>query len=314
MAVENWFREIIRDKVRIRYQAMGGYLDETMSRGDGGAGSIKFPVVGGVIQMYELTGALQEIDASGINLDMVEVSIRDFEAAAYLRIQDTRKMGPSQQDALAKLMARAVRLKRDRLKLDVLDGFATAGATTLTDTPTTIETIGDGTKAMDIETAVYLTDVLKGAGSDEDLFCPLPHAQFSQLMMYKQFSNSQYAGPADLPFAKAGKVRMKTFQDVHFMALPNELFAYGTGAYGTGSGGKPFDDSGYLDLYAWAKDAAGSEIEWDQENMSMDPQPQLKGTPTLCKVQLSGNAVGLLPEGIKKVRVKAINMATDPTV
>lgn len=315
MAVETWFKEIIRDKTRMRYSQMGGYLDDTMTRGDGGAGEIKFPVAGGVIQMYELSGSLQEIDASSINMDVVSVSIRDFEASAYMRKQDIRKMGPSQQDALGQLMARAVRTKKDRQKLDALNTFASTGATTLTDTPSAIETISPASGAtarIDIETAVYVTDALPASGSDEEMYWIMPHSWFSQLNMYKHFADSQYAGPDNLPFAKSSKVKKKTFQGVHFIALPNALFTYGTGGYGTGSGvgaGADFDNTAYLDTFAWSKDAMGAEIEWDQENFEMYEQPQLKGTPTLCKVQLSGNVVGILPEGVKRVRALAINKA-----
>lgn len=30
----NWFREVIKDKITIMYQAKGGYLDGTMMSGD----------------------------------------------------------------------------------------------------------------------------------------------------------------------------------------------------------------------------------------------------------------------------------------
>ena len=312
MPIANWFIEKIRDKVRARYTSQGGYLDDTMTRGDGGAGVIKFPVYGGDVQMYELSGAVQDVDISEINFDMVELKIRDFEATMLSRKQDTRKLGPSQEEALAATLARTVRNKRDDLKFAALNNFANIGATTLTDQPTAIQTVGDGTARIDLETAVYITDLIPASGSEEEMFWPIPYSWFSQLMMYKQFSNSQYQGPADLPFAKSMKVKKKTFQGVHIFALPNKCFTFGTGAYGTGANGLPFDDAGYIDTFAWAKDAVGSEIEWDQENMQAYEQPQLKGTPTLWKVQLSGNSVGLLPEGVKRVRMKAINRAVDP--
>lgn len=317
MAVEKWFIEKIRDKVRLRYAAEGGYLDDTMTRGEGGAGLVKFPVAGGDIQMYELSGAVQDVDISEFNMDMVELRIRDFEATALTRKQDIRKMGPSQEDALGKLMARTVRKQRDALKFDALNNFANIGATTLTDQPTVIETIGDGSARIDLETAIYVTSRLHASGAEEDMFWPMPYSWFDQLMLYKQFSSSDYQGPTNLPFAQSAKVKKKTYQGVHIMALPDSVFNYGTGKYGTGTdqgnGYKnSFLETGYLDTFAWAKDAMGSEIEWDQENMDAHPQPQLKGTPTLWKVQLSGNSAGLLPEGVKRIRMKAINKATMP--
>lgn len=307
--ISNWFKEIIRDKVRMRYAAMGGYLDGMFATGDGGAGSIKFPVAGGNINMYELTGSISEIDASTINNDVIEVSIRDFEAAAFMRIQDERKVGPSQQDALSQIMTRAVRKKKDFLKIDALAAFA-AATSTLQDSPSTIETIGDGSARIDVEFATYIGTSIAGTGSEEEVFCVIPYAWMDQLMLTKYFASSDYQGPADLPLAKASKVKKKTFQGTHFFALPNEYFYTGTGAYGTGSNNLPFNGTGYIDTFAWAKDAVGAEIEWDQESMTMDKVPHLKGSPTLCKVQLSGNAVGIIPEGVKRIRMLAINKAT----
>lgn len=317
MSVEKWFVEKIRDKTRLRYAAEGGFLDDTMTRGDGHAGVIKFPVAGGDIKMYELSGAVQDVDISDFNMDIVELRIRDFEATALTRKQDIRKMGPAQEDALGKLMSRTVRNQRDALKFDALNNFANIGATTLTDQPTAIETIGTGDNAIDLETAIYVTSRLHASGAEDDMFWPIPYAWFDQLMLYKQFSSADYQGPGNLPFAQSAKVKKKTYQGVHIMALPDSVFTYGTGKYGTGdtqpNGYKmPFDEDGYIDTFAWAKDAMGSEIEWDQENMTAHEQPQLKGTPTLWKVQLSGNSAGLLPEGVKRIRMKAINKATLP--
>ncbi|MGV0912432.1 phage capsid protein [Martelella sp. FOR1707] len=312
MTVQNWFKEVIRDMVRLRYQAMGGYLDGMFMQGDGHAGLIKYPVAEGTIQMYKLTGAIQEIDASRINLGTIDLQVEDFEASAWLDLPaDQRKMGPQSKEAIAKLMTKAVRMKRDFLRLDALNAFA-AATSTLTDNPKTVETIGDGTTTVTLEDAVYVGDSIAGTGSEEDIFWIMPHSWFSQLMMYKQFSSSEYQGPVNLPFAQASKVKKKTFQGVHMIALPNEMFAYGTGAYGTGSNGLPFNASNYIDTFAWTKDAVGAEIEWDQENMNIYDIPQIKGTRQLAKVQLSGNAVGILPEGVKRIRMKAINKATDP--
>jgi hypothetical protein len=317
MGIEKWFVEKIRDKVRLRYAAEGGFLDDTMTRGEGRAGLIKFPVAGGAIQMYELSGAVQDVDISEINFDMVELKIREFEATALTRPQDTRKLGPSQEDALAKLMSRTVRTKRDTLKFEALNTFANIGATSLTDQPTVVQTIGDGTQRIDLDTAIYVASRIHASGAEDDMFWPMPYSWFDQLMIYKEFAKSEYQGPGDLFFAKSSKVKKKTYQGVHMVALPDPVFTFGTGAYGTGAtdgnGYKhSFDESGYLDTFAWAKDAMGSEIEWDQENMQPYEQPQLKGTPWIWKVQLSGNSVGLLPEGVKRIRMKAINKAVSP--
>lgn len=304
--IPNWFTEKIRDQVRTRYRSKGGYLDGTMVRGEGGAGTVKFPVVGGRIEMYELSGAIQKVKLSDINLDMVTLLTRDFEAATTFRSQDVRKMGPSLQAALADEMGNSVRRKRDRMKLDALNTFA-AGTASLTDTPLTVQTIGVGTERVDLLDAIAVSDQLTGAGSDDEAYWAIPNVWFSQLLMYKEFANADYQGNKELPFAMNGRVSKKTFRGVHIMAIPDEAFIYGTGAYVPGTPG--FTGTGYLDTFAWTEKAVGCEIEWDQENMTIDPLPEMEGTPNLCKVQLSGAAIGILPEGVKRIRKLAIKTA-----
>lgn len=306
MAVSTWFREEIKGLVRARYQAKGGYLDDTMLKGESSAGTVKYPVGGGRIEMYELTGAINKISPSNVNLDMVTLVTKDFEASVYFRMQDEKRMGPSLKAKLADDLTKAQRRKKDRIKLDALNAFATAGGT-LTDTPNTIATIGDGTARVDLLNAIEAIDQIAGAGSDDEVFWPIPHVWMSQLLMYKEFANSDYQGPSDLPFAKASNVTRKTFRGVHMFSIPDEYFTYGTGGYVAGTPG--FTGAGYLDTFMYTKDAVGSETWWDQENMTMEPLPDYEGTPYVCKVQLSSASIGILPEGVKRVRMLAIKSA-----
>lgn len=306
MAVSNWFREEIRDLVRARYQAKGGYLDDTMLKGESSAGTVKYPVGGGRIDMYELTGAINKVSAGSVNLDMVTLVTKDYEASVYFRMQDEKRMGPSLKAKLADDLTKASRRKKDRIKLDALNAFAIAGGS-LTDTPNTIATIGDGTARVDLINAIAAIDQISGAGSDDEVFWPIPNVWMSQLLMYKEFAQAEYQGPGDLPFAKASRVTRKTFRGVHIFSIPDEYFTYGTGGYVAGTPG--FTGSNYLDTFMYTKDAVGSETWWDQENMTIDPLPDYEGTPHVCKVQLSSASIGILPEGVKRVRMLAIASA-----
>lgn len=291
-----WYREKIRDMVRARYQSMGGFLDGTMSRGDGGAGVIKFPVIGRV-ESYELSGSIQKIQNTNPDLSLVEVRVRDFEAAAWMRVQDARRQGPNEQAAVGKMLSAAIRRRRDNLKLEALDTFASGAAG--------VKTIGDGTAAIDLLDALEAHSQIRGAGAEEDVWWPVTEALFDQFMMYKEFANADYVGPADLPFAKSAAVRKKTWRGIHIITMPDEHFVFGTGAFGTGSAGNGFDTAGYIDTFMWATDAMGNEAEWDQETPSITTHADYEGTPMLAKVGLSGNSVGILPEGVKRIRVKA---------
>lgn len=308
----NLYKEKLKDDIKARYSSMGGYLDGTMTRGEGGAGVIKFPVIGGRIKMYKLSGAIQEVTLSSPTLQTVSVIPDDFEASATLRPQDARKMGPSEQGALAKEMAKSVRRKRDDMKLGAVNAFA--GATSgLPDLPQTVATIGDGSARVDI---LHLTNAcaqIRGAGSDEEAYWVIPYMWFKQLDMYKEFASRDYQGDKELPFARASAVYKRTYDGVHILALPDEHHQYGTGAYVEGTTNvSGWDDTKYLDTFMWCRDAVGSEIEWDQENMTLDAIPQWEGTPWLCKVQLSGAALGILPEGVKRIRMKAIKDVVRP--
>lgn len=311
MPVSTWFREEIKGLVRDRYKSKGGYLDDTMMRGESSAGTVKFPVGGGRIEMYELSGGIQRISPSAVNLDMVTLITRDYEAATYFRMQDEARMGPSLKAKLASDLNGAIRRKKDTLKLAAADAFAIAGAS-LSDSPNNINVIGTGSTTIDIVDLINAISYINGTGADEEVFYPIPETWFSQLLMYKEFASSEYSGPTNLPFASASRVKRKTFRGVHIFTVPDEYFIYGTGAYDKtrlASQPSPFDDAGYLDTYMWVKDAFGCETWWDQENMSIDPLPDMEGTPYVCKVQLSSAAVGILPEAVKKLRFKAIEAA-----
>lgn len=299
----NWYREKIRDMVRARYQSMGGYLDNTMSRGDGHAGVIKFPRIGRV-EAYELSGAIQKITNTNPDLDMISVQIRDFEASAWMRVQDARKQGPNEQAAVGKMLTAAIRRKRDNLKLEALNAFAVASAE--------VKTIGDGSAVVDILDGLEAHAQIRGAGAEEDVWWPVTEAMFDQFMMYKEFANADWAGSADLPLSKAQSLRKKTWRGIHIFTIPDEHFVFGTGAYGTGSAGNGFSTSGYVDTFMWATDAMGNEAEWNQDTPSITNHADYEGTPMLAKVGLAGNSVGILPEGVKRIRVKAQVRATRP--
>lgn len=306
----NWYREKIRNQVRARNKVMGGFLDGTMTPGDGHAGVIKFPVVGGKMEIYKLSGAIQAVKTSSPTLSMVTVSTDDYEGSAWMRVQDFRKQTPSEQSAVAKEMQKSIRIKRDNLKIDALAAFAD-GVSALPDAPQTVETLGDGTTRIDIVDVIEARSAIMGTGNEDPLYWPIPEAWMDQLEMYKEFANADYLGDKDLPFARSGNVRKRTFRGVHIMTIPDLYFYHGTGKFGTG-GAKPFLDTGYLDTFMWTREAMGAEMEWNQEDMSISLHPELEGTPMLGKVGLAGAAIGILPEGVKRLRFKAQNRAVRP--
>jgi len=307
----NWYKETIRAQVRARNKVMGGYLDGMFTPGDGGAGVIKFPVISGNIDVYELTGSIQNVRPSNPTLNMLQVSVRDFEAAVWMRMQDFRKQGPSEQAAVAKELSKAIRIKRDMLKIDALHAFCEA-TSPLTDNPKVVQTIGDGTTRIDFLDFLQMKTAIFGTGTEEAVWWAIPHGWHDQLSLIKEYANAEWRGPTDLPLAAKAAVSKKTVHGVHIFTLPDSYFVRGTGKYGTGSNGLAFDEAGYVDTYAWTVEAVGAEMEWNEENMSLTTHADREGSPMLGKVGLSGNAVGLLPEGVKRMRFRAINRPTRP--
>lgn len=304
MAVENWFVEKWRDDVARRLKSMGGLLDGTMVTGANVAGFVKFPVSGGKVVMYELSGAIEEIRQQGISLDEITLQAKDYTAEVVIRNQDMARMTASLQAEVADAMATGVRVKRDNIKLDALNAFA--GATSpLTDGPSTVQTIGDGSQRIDILQAMNAVAQIRGAGGNDEAYWPIPYMWFDQLDMYKEFASRDYQGDADLPLAKSSLVQARTWRGVHILGMPDEHFNYGTGAYVPGQTG--WDATKYLDTFLWTKKAVGCETFWSKEAMNMTEWVGKAGKPIICDTALSGAAVGLMPEGVKRIRMKATN-------
>jgi len=89
-----WFKEVIKDKINILYQAKGGFLDGTMVTGDTQANTVKFPIIGR-LEAHEITGSIQPVQASNADMSTVQVSMKDFEASAWISTKDKYKMGPA---------------------------------------------------------------------------------------------------------------------------------------------------------------------------------------------------------------------------
>lgn len=311
MPVEAWFKEKIRDDVATRLKSKGGLLDGTMKTGENVAGTVKFPIAGGRIKMYKLSGAIEEVRPQGLDIDVVSLQAEDYTAEATIRNQDTLRQAPSYQAEVADAMSKSVRMKRDGLKFDALDAFCNAGNPNISGGgPTIPKTIGDGSARIDLPFISRACAQVRGVGSDEEIYYPIPFMWFEQLCWYKEFASKDYQGDKDLPFAQAGIVDKKTYKGVHIMALPDEHFTKGTAAWTEGQ-----DEwaAGYIDSYMWTKSAVGCETFWSKEQMDINEWIGKAGKPLLCDTALSGAAIGLLPEGIKRLRFQAINDTVRPT-
>jgi hypothetical protein len=286
LEAETWFKEIIRDLIAVQYQAVGGYLDGTMTGGDLEAGTYKFPIIGR-LEAVLLTGAIQPVQAGEADLDIVSVSPSDYEASAWVRKQDLYKMGPNQQAGLAKLLTMAIKRKRDQIKRDALHTFTAATAT---------QDIGGSTTLINPRLLEQGRAEIAATGADDmslgGVFCPLMEKWMSQLCQYKEWNDARYVGSNDLPWSKAMRDRAKTVRGVHYFTMPDEMFLS--------------DDSGtsYI-THMWGVSAVGAETPWNQEAPEFTKHPQMEGSPWLGKTGVGGAAVGIMRNGVKKIRFKA---------
>lgn len=291
--IANWFKELIKDKVRIAMQAHGGLLDNTMTTGDTNAGTVKFPVAGRIDNVYKLTGAIEMVPVGSLGLRTVPLTLEDFEAAGWWTTQDAYKAGPSEKDALAQMLTKAIRRKRDTIKLDALAAFQAAN-------PATVKTIGTGAEVPDVLHFEQGRAEIGSYGDDEDeeVFCLIPEMYSTQLKFYTEYANAQWVGPENAPFSKTQRMRMKTIQGITYIVGPDEYFS---GDGGTG-----------LYTWMWKKGAIGAETPWSQENPSLTQHTDRQGSPWLAKVGMGGAAVGIETEGVKRFHLKKITAPVRP--
>ena len=274
-----WYREVIKDKVTLQYQANGGLLDGTMMGGDTQAGTVKFPIAGRS-EVYKLTGAIERVPVNGPSLTTVPLQMDDFETSDFWRTQDAYRAGPNEQQALVELQLKAIRRKRDTIKTDALAAFAATNGE--------VTTIGDGTKVIDIVDVEQARAQIAGTGGDDEIFLLLPAMWMSQMKFYKEVADAQFAGPGNTVWSERQRLKMRTVQGVHWIEGPDEYFKDGTGGVGQFA-------------YMWGHDTMGAEMPLPEKAPDITPQPMMQGTPYLVKNALSGAAIGIQPKGVKRL-------------
>lgn len=290
--IEAWFRELIKDRVTIQYQADGGLLDGTMMSGDVQANTVKFPIIGRK-EVYKLTGAIEKVPVDGPSLTTVQLTMEDFEASDWWRSQDAYKSGPNEQAALATIITKAIRRKRDTIKLDALEAFHAAN-------PSEVATIGSGSEVPDLLHFEQGVAEILATGAEDQIFTLIPTMWESQLAFYKEFSEAPWAGADNAAHSKSTRMRRKTVRNVTYIVGPDEYFVS--------------PNSGELHAWMWAKEAMGAEMPWNKEAPSITQHAEYQGSPYLVKAGMGGAAVGIQAAGVKRLHLKKITAPTRPAV
>lgn len=295
--ISAWYKDVIKDKVTIKFQAHGGMLDGTMMSGDTQANTVKFPIANDVLNVYKLTGAIEPVPVTKADVSTVQITMDDFEAASFWRTQDAYKAGPSEHDALAKLMVKAQRRKRDGIKLDALRTFADLGGSGVT-------VIGTGVETPDVLHFEQARAEIAATGAEDEedisIFCLLPEMWASQLAFYKEWADGQFVGTDNMPFSKTQRMKTKTVRGVHYMVCPDWYFT----EY----------EAGKLETFMWHKDSMGAETPVNQEAVKIIQRQDLQGDPYQLKNALSGAAIGIQGAGVKRIRLAKIAAPIRPPV
>lgn len=289
-----WFREIIVPRIEQMNKVEGDYLSGTMMPADEEGGSYKFPIATGSLATYKLTGAIQPVQTSGVGLDYVTVTPDDFEVSTYLRQQDLSRVGPAMETMVASEVSKAVSKRKDWIKLDALQAFMTVASPPAT--------VGQGAAdVIDILDLEQIGASMRGYGYREPIYLPIPEMWMSQLCLYEEFAKADWQGPSDLPLSKAEATTRRTWRGLNLFTLPDEYFD----RYAPSGGGAQY-------TFAWCRTAMGAHAGTEMKNPSATPQPQLEGTPLLLKGAVSGAAVGVNANGVRRLHFKKLTELVRP--
>lgn len=289
--IQDWYKEVIKDKVTMQFQALGGYLDNTMTTGDIQGNIIKFPIAGRM-EIYKLSGAYEPIEVNNADLTTVQLTPEDYEGTVKWTTQDAYKAGPSEQGALVEMLTAGQRRRRDKLKLDALTAFQAGNPL--------VQTFGTGSDIPDIKTYLEQAAIIRDIGGEGRIWCVIPEMAWLQLNFYKEFSNSQWVGTGNETFTPGQLPRFKTVHDVTFVRLPGEYFK------------SPAGQPTQIYHWMWHEKSMGAEMPFNVENVQFQQDFFSKGSPWIGKNSLSGAAVGILPEGVKRLNMAKITTVTRP--
>lgn len=214
---------------------------------------------------------------------ILTATMTDYEANDWINMTDLEKMSENEQQIAQQTAAMAIGRAYDQV-------FFTA-----MDVDTAIPTIGDGTQDISIVNLLQAQAQILAGGlnGSYDFFVALPALVFAQLLLYREFSNSDYNGD-EYPLRK--KLGAKQFLGMTIMPFPDEYFNAPA--------------AGVLDGYAWMKNAVGFSTNYDMKS-------RIDYVPTE-KAYFAANTMGmcaksLLSTGSRRLRFKNDQTLTRPT-
>ncbi len=282
------FRESWKDGYNAVLQSRGALLLGTARRGDVDGKTVKFPIINKHTGVRKLTGALKPVIMSAGSLNTVQVDIDDYETEPYwIFTPDLAKIGANLKQAEIENLAMSVARSRDKLQLQAIADF-TADSTT-----------DHGGAAVIPNTQLWTTAKAKIAGTGAaitgQIYAGIPALWMEQLKGDPTFAKSTWVGDADLPLTKMS-ADFRTWNGINFMVLPDEYFVSPDG--GTS-----------LYAYIWHRDCIGVENNWGDLN-TFEQVATMEGNPWMLKVGYGAAALGILRDGVRRIRCANITDVT----
>jgi hypothetical protein len=283
VTVEAWLRQKWKDKYTNKMQSRGRLLQGTALRGDTDGKTVTFAIMGKAPRPVIITKTLQKVKPANITGSTVDVTLEDRELADYVYTPDISKMGPNLADGKQNAIGMSFGREHDLVQTEAMNAFV--------ETDTSTMEIGDGSAALSLDQLLTLKAQIAGTGSTEmgNIFCGIPHMDYSNFMLVKEFASADWIGGDALPLTQMN-VPKKTWGGIHFMCLPDEYFT----AVAPSNSAQQYS-------FLWHREAVGVETNIADGPPVMEVDHSMEGSPTLIKDFMSTAAVGILPEGVRRV-------------
>ena len=289
-----FYREQWKDGYIHALQTKGSLLEGTSRKGDVKAKKVKWALVSEVNNVKKLTGALQPVVMATHGRNTVELDMDDYETEPdWIFTPDLEKIGPNEKQASEESLAMSVGRKRDWIQLDAVAAYTADAAT------------DHGNAAMKPNPFIFATAqakiFAKGGLAPNKVFCGIRSIDMEQLKVYPTFSKADWRGPTDLPLTTMAMDK-RTYNGVHYIVYPDSYFQRYTPDAG---------DSFYY--YMWHADCIGVESNYGDINTFVQV-PTMEGNPWMLKVGFGAAAVGLLRDGVQRIRLDAISTVDEHVV
>lgn len=214
---------------------------------------------------------------------ILTATMLDYEANEWINMTDLEKMSENEQQIAQMTGAMAIGRTYDTILFQAMDADPT------------VPVIGDGSTDISITNLLQAQAAIMAQGIDGEfeMYVALPALVMAQLMLFREFANSQYIGE-EYPLRKM--IGTKSFLGMTIFPMPDEYFAAPA--------------AGVLDGYMWMKNAVGFCTNYDLRS-------RIDYVPTE-KAYFAANTMGmcartLLPTGIRRLRFKNDPVLTRPT-